>query len=288
MVPQAFQDVEPTVQCVERFGDGDFRAHFGYTNRGSRVDRLTPGTPWNSFSPQPTDRGQGAIYLPDDHPDTVQVEFKQGENRIQWTLGTTTVAAVRSGEGATRRCQASITVVKELHAPVGGRFNLLIDGEIAGTGANVGDGGTTGTVSVTAAPGSTSHRVDESGAGTTVLGRYETSIRCRWLNRTTPDRVDENGHALVDQRQRRRRGRLHDRQRAPGRPGDPDRRVRPAVGSGGGNLRRSVRLGQPQRLSGRHRLRAPEQLRPCARRSRSADGLRGGASPERLLGRVHG
>ena len=196
MVPQAFRDVEPTVQCVERFGDGDFRAHFGYTNRGSRVDRLTPGTPWNSFSPQPTDRGQGAIYQPGDHPDTVQVEFTQGETRIEWTLGTTTVAAVLSGEGATRRCQASITVVKELHAPVGGRFNLLIDGEIAGTGANVGDGGTTGTVSVSAAPGGTTHRVDESGAGNTVLGRYETSIRCVWRNRTTPDRLDETGHAL--------------------------------------------------------------------------------------------
>ena len=73
----------------------------------------------------------------------------------------------------TRRCEASITVVKKLNAPSGGRFNLRIDGEIAGTGGNVGNKGNTGSVAVTASPGGTTHQIDETAAGTTNVATYE-------------------------------------------------------------------------------------------------------------------
>src|SRR5262249_13780478 len=73
-------------------------------------------------------------------------------------------------------CQASITVVKQLN-PSGdpGRFNLEIDGETAGTGGAVGDGGTTGTIAV-----DTGERtVGESGATGTDLANYAIQIVCR-------------------------------------------------------------------------------------------------------------
>ncbi len=54
------REVTPTVRCVERFGDDKLRAHFGYVNSGLLPPTLAPGAPWNSFSPEPADRGQGA------------------------------------------------------------------------------------------------------------------------------------------------------------------------------------------------------------------------------------
>ena len=193
MVPEEFRQVRPTVGCVERFGDDKLRAHFGYVNDGSKPQRLSPGTPWNSFSPEPANRGQGADFATGPHPDTVQVEF--GTSRtLSWTLGTTTVSASTKAS-VTRRCEASITVVKELNAPSGGRFNLRIDGEIAGTGGNVGNKGNTGTVAVTASPGGTNHQIDETGAGTTNVATYERSIHCVWTNRPN-EKGKEAGHSL--------------------------------------------------------------------------------------------
>lgn len=55
-----------------------------------------------------------------------------------------------------------------------GKFNLQIDGSTAGTGANVGHGGTTGAITVTTG----SHTVGETAGTNTVLGNYTTSIVC--------------------------------------------------------------------------------------------------------------
>ena len=73
----------------------------------------------------------------------------------------------------TNKRKATLTVNKVLQ-PAGdvGRFNLQIDGETKGTGANVGDGGTTGAV----ATGFGSHTVGETGANGTDLLNYETTI----------------------------------------------------------------------------------------------------------------
>ena len=87
------------------------RAHFGYRNSGGALS-LPQATPWNSFSPEPADRGQGTLFGAGEHVDHVQVEFKAGRKHNSLTLGTTTVSASRDAS-ETRRCQASITVAQE-------------------------------------------------------------------------------------------------------------------------------------------------------------------------------
>lgn len=68
----------------------------------------------------------------------------------------------------------SLTVVKDLNpADDAGRFDLQIDGATAAAG--VGDGGTTGPVSVETG----THTVGELGSGDTSLANYASSIECR-------------------------------------------------------------------------------------------------------------
>jgi len=75
-------------------------------------------------------------------------------------------------------CQAAtgkLEVVKDLNpASDPGKFNLQIDGSTAGTGAGVGDSGTTGEVTVEAG----SHAVGETAAAGTDLADYTSSISC--------------------------------------------------------------------------------------------------------------
>jgi CSLREA domain-containing protein len=67
----------------------------------------------------------------------------------------------------------SLTVIKILvPASDSGRFRLTVDGSAAGSGANVGNGGTTGTISVI----SGAHIVAESGIAGTDLGNYVSVI----------------------------------------------------------------------------------------------------------------
>ncbi len=69
--------------------------------------------------------------------------------------------------------QPTLTVNKILvPAQDAGMFNLQIDGNTAGTGANVGDGGTTGVVVV----GVGSHNVGETAGTGTDLGKYASTI----------------------------------------------------------------------------------------------------------------
>src|SRR5260370_31699020 len=73
----------------------------------------------------------------------------------------------------TNTSHASLTVNKVLK-PAGdtGKFNLQIDGSTAGTGASVGNGGTTGAVVVTIGA---AHTVSET-AAVGSLGDYDTAI----------------------------------------------------------------------------------------------------------------
>ena len=72
----------------------------------------------------------------------------------------------------TRKLITTLTVIKTLVPSADpGKFNLQIDGSTAGTGANVGNGGTTGAVVVT--PGA--HTAGETAGTATSLGDY-TSI----------------------------------------------------------------------------------------------------------------
>jgi uncharacterized repeat protein (TIGR01451 family) len=175
VIPPAVRAITPTVRCVEALDNGDLRAHFGFTNPSAEALTLRSGSEWNAFSPDPADRGQLERFLPTTTvDDVVQVRFGAGE-RLIWTLGTHQVTA----SATTRRCLGTLTVVKRLNPAGDGRFNLRIDGKVAGTGLLVGDNGTTGTVEVAATPAGTSHTIDETAGPRTRLDRYDTSTVCR-------------------------------------------------------------------------------------------------------------
>jgi hypothetical protein len=91
--------------------------------------------------------------------------------------GSITLAAAQSASCTftnTRIPPPTTLRVDKACVPAGddGHFNLTIDGNVAGTGANVACGGTTGTVTVS--PGS--HKVGETAASGTDLGHYKVVI----------------------------------------------------------------------------------------------------------------
>jgi uncharacterized repeat protein (TIGR01451 family) len=157
----------PVLHCVEDTGDG-LLGHFGYRNPNSGP--VTPPEDQNRFSPGSPDRGQPRTFDPGNHDDVFQAELTS--EPLTWSL-TTNEVTVSSGSP---RCTGSITVTKRLTpADDPGRFNLMIDGEIRGPGAAVGDGGTTGTIEV-----DTGRRtVSETPASGTSPDDYTTAISCR-------------------------------------------------------------------------------------------------------------
>ncbi len=171
----------PTLHCVEDTGDG-LLAHFGYRN--PNPTSLTPPASQNRFPPPPEDRGQPATFASGDHDDAFQAELTS--DSLTWSLTGNEVTASSDSS----RCTGSITVTKRL-TPTDdrGRFNLMIDGEIRGTGAAVGDGGTTGTIEVDTGP----RTVSETAASGTSLDDYTTQISCRNGDREVGDR----GSSLV-------------------------------------------------------------------------------------------
>ncbi|MDL2341992.1 MAG: hypothetical protein QFB87_02865 [Patescibacteria group bacterium] len=74
-----------------------------------------------------------------------------------------------------------------------GLFNLLIDGAVAGSGASVGNGGTTGAVEVT--PGI--HSVGESAAGETNLADYQRSFSISCANGSVTVTGDEHADCTI-------------------------------------------------------------------------------------------
>lgn len=79
-----------------------------------------------------------------------------------------------------------------------GKFNLQIDGSTAGTGANVGNGGTTGSQYVTAAyTTGTQHTVGETGGSFTVNSNTITTDLTHYLSTITCTGTDVTGTALT-------------------------------------------------------------------------------------------
>ena len=69
---------------------------------------------------------------------------------LTWHLTGNEVTASKDSKPS---CRGSITIVKVLHPSSDpGRFDLEIDGDTAGGAEAVGDGGTTGTIAVSAGP----------------------------------------------------------------------------------------------------------------------------------------
>jgi hypothetical protein len=140
--PPPPKPITPVLECVEGLDTG-FLAHFGYDNPNDSP--VTPGAGQNAFTPPPENRGQPASFDPGRVEDAFQVE---SDEPVTWSLMGNTVTASEDSP----RCQGSITVVKHLvPAEDEGRFDLRIDGDVAGNALAVGDQGTTGTI-VTAHP----------------------------------------------------------------------------------------------------------------------------------------
>jgi hypothetical protein len=177
--PPVEERLEPTLSCVDEVADSLLlRAHFGYVSDNPGVVTLPAGFAVNMFSPGVRDRGQPSTFENGVHPDEVRVEFLP-DSAITWTLNGKAVSA----DATSPRCAATIMVNKQLLSPnpdPPGRFDLLIDGEPPNTGAEgVGHLGTTGSVSVGAAPGGTPHTVGERAAAGTEQSNFDTEIICR-------------------------------------------------------------------------------------------------------------
>jgi uncharacterized repeat protein (TIGR01451 family) len=159
--------ITPILECVEAVEDR-FLAHFGYDNPSATT--VSPPSSQNFFAPGEPNRGQPSAFGAGRVEDAFQVDWNGSP--LTWSLTGNELTVSR----ASRRCQGSITVVKRLvPADDPGRFNLEIDGEVAGGAAAVGDGDTTGTIAVTA----DRHTVSESAALGTSLADYRIDIACR-------------------------------------------------------------------------------------------------------------
>jgi uncharacterized repeat protein (TIGR01451 family) len=162
-------DVTPLLDCVEARPDG-LVAHFGYRNSAGSVVQFGVGSA-NTFVPPPENRGQPVTFQTGTHEDILALPFS-GE--LEWRLAFKSAVASTASE----RCQGSIRVDKALDPETDpGRFDLLLDGQPLATG--VGQGGTTGTRSVTATSAGTPHSVGERAAPGTTLADYVTTIVCR-------------------------------------------------------------------------------------------------------------
>ena len=164
--------ITPILECVEALGDGKFLAHFNASNPNTTT--VEPTGDQNCFHARPNRTvASSTRFAPGEVPNAAHAEFTGGT--LTWSL--TGKDAVASSDST--RCRGSITVVKELvPADDRGRFNLEIDGVVAGGGAAVGDAGTTDTIPVTADV----HRVSEAGA------RGTESQRLRHPDRVPPGR----------------------------------------------------------------------------------------------------
>jgi uncharacterized repeat protein (TIGR01451 family) len=174
-VPPPDQPIIPKLRCVEEVDGGGLLAHFGYTNPADETVTIPLG-PQNELRKVPGGEpfvvDQPTEFAPGPHLDVFQAEFP-ADVGVAWTLDGTTVTANKDSD----ECEASITIVKSLvPAKDHGKFDLEINGQVRGTGAAVGNGGTTGTVAVAAGR---THQVGESGAKGTKLANYRISIVCR-------------------------------------------------------------------------------------------------------------
>jgi len=166
--PANVPDVTPTLQCVEARESG-LVAHFGYRSTESGDVTIDIGLV-NRFAPAPENRGQPKTFKPGTH-DIPPVPFS---GALQWRLAGKAVTA----SSTSTRCQASIRIDKALKPETDpGRFDLLLNGDVLA--ARVGNGGTTNTLDIGAAPGGTQYTVGERAATGTSLADYAIAIVCR-------------------------------------------------------------------------------------------------------------
>ena len=149
----------------------------GYTLTGVTCRHTGSSTGWGS---EPT---TGSALDPDTTFDAATSKINFRLDWYEWTKCWVTNA----------RDTGTIKVIKKVVAPAGdtGKFNLLVDGQARAT--NIGDGGTTGDVTVTTG----SHSVAESAGTATSLADYSASQSC--VDTAHPnDPADTDGTVQVD------------------------------------------------------------------------------------------
>jgi uncharacterized repeat protein (TIGR01451 family) len=87
---KALEKVSPVLECVTNFGNGTYRAYFGYNNNNA-VPVTLPIGPDNQFATDPKDRGQGTTFLPGRQQNTFFFDF-DGTNQV-WQLNGKTATA---------------------------------------------------------------------------------------------------------------------------------------------------------------------------------------------------
>jgi|GEM_PF-3297546 len=134
------RQVIPILACVEDLGDGQFLAHFGYTNSNAGTVYLEAGTFDNRVIggglSGGTNHGQPALFLTGTQADAFQVEFT-GAIDLTWTLESTDSNTSVPANANSPRCGGSLVdgslelqvIVIGGDAPTSG-FNILLDGDI--------------------------------------------------------------------------------------------------------------------------------------------------------------
>jgi hypothetical protein len=126
---------------------------------------------WGGRLASPVDAGVGAGNGASQYPGaTLSMQLLSASKNLSIKVGAASIGSL---------------TVNDVIAPSSdpGKFDLQIDGTTAGTGADVGNGGTTGAIVVY----SGSHDVGAAGSGGTNLGNYTSSTSC----------VDSNGPVAV-------------------------------------------------------------------------------------------
>ncbi len=77
-------DLRPQLSCVEPYGTGAFRAHWGYVNHGPRREMRKVG-PRNKFMPKPEDQGQPTLFQRGIHADVFTTVFAKRRSS-SWQL----------------------------------------------------------------------------------------------------------------------------------------------------------------------------------------------------------
>jgi Prealbumin-like fold domain len=161
----------------------------------SGTSDTTPATAWTLSAKGPSPQTTAAVTGTDSgtgvtgtvSPGTYDLS-ESGPGAPGWTSSgfictgsTTAVTSVTLASGDNKTCTITNTAVPPkltvnktvVPSSDAGTFNLQIDGATAGTGANVGDGGTTGAVTVLTLG---SHTVGETAGTNTTLSNYDTVI----------------------------------------------------------------------------------------------------------------
>lgn len=90
--------VHPVLTCVEKASAGEWRAHFGYRNKGSRELTIATGL-HNRVWPPPIANGQPTAFAPGARAEAVELTFKDGGS-VAWVLGQSFEVAT----GSSPRC----------------------------------------------------------------------------------------------------------------------------------------------------------------------------------------